>query len=55
MICKECGKGMYLDDTERNFPGNYDRYWVSTLIKKGCFYETPDEDDYCSYSERKGF
>lgn len=28
MKCKFCGKQMRLDDTDFNFKGNFDRYWV---------------------------
>ena len=39
MFCKECNAKMRLDDTDRNFPGNEDEYWVCDNCVTSCIRE----------------
>ena len=36
MKCVECGAGMYLDDRDFNFKGNYDNYWCCEKCQTSC-------------------
>lgn len=36
MICKVCGKQMYLDDIARGFKGNMDKYYCCQHCPTGC-------------------
>lgn len=36
MICKVCGKQMYLDDVDRRFKGNMDKYWCCQHCPTSC-------------------
>lgn len=36
MKCKECGRPMRLDDVDRNFKGNEDKYWVCEHCMTSC-------------------
>jgi len=37
MICKYCGTKMELDDTDFNFKGNMDNYWICSKCNCGAF------------------
>lgn len=40
IYCTECGSSMYLDDTDFNFKGCYDRYYNCPNCKTSCIEET---------------
>ena len=39
MICKECGKSMYLDNRHERFKGNIDKYWLCANCQTSCIEE----------------
>ena len=39
MICKGCGKEMYLDDRDYRFKGNLDKYWECENCHSSCIEE----------------
>lgn len=36
MFCKECNKEMRIDDTDKNFPGNENIYYVCDNCETSC-------------------
>ena len=36
MLCKKCDNQMKLDDTNYNFPGNIDYYWICENCNCSC-------------------
>lgn len=39
MNCRECGAKMYIDDRDKNFPGNEDIYWNCPDCATSCIEE----------------
>ena len=39
MICRECGKAMYLDSKKERFIGNINKYWVCENCHSSCVEE----------------